>query len=110
MVPPRGRIFFADLHHYPRLRPLCQVCHLTFHVSDVLTQAVSSTLKGHKFERSQLSRFTIQKLEASPVTLCCFACFSCIPPPITRFVSNLSRPSGTLIISSSHSFSDFTPM
>ena len=110
MVPSTGCIFYADLHHYPRLRPLCQVCHFAFRMSYVLTKAASSMLKEHKFERSPLSRFITQKLEASPAILCAFACFSCILPPTTRFVSNLSRPSGTLIISSFHSCSDSTPM
>jgi NADPH oxidase len=30
MVPSTGCIFIADLHHHPRLRSLCQVCHFIF--------------------------------------------------------------------------------
>jgi hypothetical protein len=110
MVPSTGCICDADLHHCPHHRPLCQVCCVTFRVTFMLTRIAFSTLRKHKFERSPLSRFIIQKLEALQAISCSFACFSCTPQHTTRSVSNRSRPSGTLIISSFRLCSDSTPI
>lgn len=110
MVPPTGCICIAVFHHRPYLCSLCQVRYLTLRITHNLTKLASSTLKEHKFERSQLFRSIIQKQEELQAISCSFACFSCTRLRITRFVSNHSRPFGTLITSSSHSCSDFTPM
>lgn len=109
MVPSTGCVLDAGLHYHPCLRPLCQVRNFTFRITCMLTQVASSMSREHKLERSPLSRFIIQKLEASQATSCSFACFSCTRPLTTRFVSNHSRPSGIPIISSFHSCLAFTP-
>jgi hypothetical protein len=60
--------------------------------------------KRPRFERLPLSRSTILRLVESLATSCYYACFSCTLLLTPKFVSNLSRHSGILIIFSFHSY------
>ncbi|PVH94750.1 hypothetical protein DM02DRAFT_181484 [Periconia macrospinosa] len=67
--------------------------------------STSSTSRGHRSVPRSLSTSTTPRPVASQDTSCCFACCSCTPRPTTGSDSSLSRLSGTLTTSSSHSSS-----